>query len=114
MATSLKSFSIETQVALTDTDLIITIAGESVFIGKATFTNTSALPVVVTVWRLNSGTATTTGSGGNWLKEITIQPGRTTVCDEVIGHVLGGNMKLTAQASVVDVVNADVSGAVES
>lgn len=114
MASILGNFTSETQVGTGSTSLTSTLSTEKKFIGKATFTNTSALPVEVTVWRVLTATTPTTGSGGNWLDIKTIQPSKVWECDKLEQHVLGGLMSIYATAGTASVINADLSGVTES
>ena len=102
------------QLSTSITELTSTNNTEKKFLGKATFTNTSAAKVVVTVWRLPTATTATTGSGGNWLDEKTIQPGQVWECDKLESHVLGNSMRVSAQPDTASVINADLSGVTES
>ena len=113
MATTLKSLVIETQLTTSAANLIESGASEKIFIGKLTFTNTSASDVEVTVWRLNSTTTATTGSGGNWLVKRTIPAGKVWICDKVSGHILGNSQVIKASAGTASVINADASGTSE-
>ena len=114
MSTTLANFTSETQLGTSDSQLVATTGSEKKFIGKATFTNTSASAVEITVWRLLTATTATTGSGGNWLDKRTIQPGKVWECDKLEGHVLGNSMKVSALAGTASVINADISGVTES
>jgi len=114
MASSLTNFTSETQLAVTATSLTTTLSTEKKFIGKVTFTNTSASNVEVTVWRLLTATTATTGSGGNWLAKKTILPGKVWVCTELMSHTLGNSMEISALAGTADVINADLSGVTET
>ena len=114
MATELANFTSETQVGTSSTSLVATSSSEVKFIGKATFTNTSASAIEVTVWRLLTATTPTTGSGGNWLDKRTVQPGKVWECDKLESQVLGNSMSVFATAGTGSVVNADLSGVVES
>lgn len=109
----LGNFTSETQVGTSATTLTSTSGTEKKFIGKATFTNTSVLPVLVTVFRIATASTATPGSGGNWLDERTIQPGKVWECDKLEQHVLGNTMKIVAIAGTASVINADVSGVTE-
>ena len=113
MASSLTSLTEETQLGTGISDLVTTTATQKTFIGKATFTNTSSSVVTVTVWRLLDATTETTGSGGNWIAEEKIAPGKQWECLEIMGHALGNSMKISASASVGSVVNVDISGTVD-
>ena len=114
MASLLTNFTSETQVGTGSTSLVSTTSSEQKFIGKATFTNTSTLPVEITVWRVFTATTPTTGSGGNWLDIKTIQPGKVWECDKLEQHVLGSLMSVFATAGTASVINADLSGVTES
>ena len=96
------------------TELTTTSITEKKFLGKATFTNTSAVKVVLTVWRLPTAITAIAGSGGNWLDVKTIQPGKVWECDKLESHVLGNSMKVSVQADTASVINADLSGVTES
>jgi hypothetical protein len=114
MTATLANFTSETQLGTSDSQLVATTSTEKKFIGKATFTNTSAAAVEVTVWRIATTTTATTGSGGNWLDKRTIQPGKVWECDKLMGHVLGNSMQIRAVAGAASVINADLSGVTES
>lgn len=114
MASTLNNFSSEKQLTLTADALASAGSSEKVFIGKATFTNTSSNPVEVTVWRIATATTPTTGSGGNWLDKKTVQPGKVWESDKLESHVLGSNMSVFALADTTGVINADLSGVTES
>ena len=114
MASTIKVATIETQLTTTITSIAQAGANEKLFIGQATFTNTSTGNVEVTLWRLNEATTATEGSGGNWLVKKTIAPGKTWISLEVEGHALGNSQSIKAKADTADVVNADISGAKES
>ena len=113
MTATLANFTSETQLGVTDSQLVSTSTSETKFIGKATFTNTSASAIEVTVWRLATATTATTGSGGNWLDKRTIQAGKVWECDKLLGHVLGNSMQVRAVAGTANVINADLSGVTE-
>lgn len=100
-------------LGLAATTLVTTTSGQVKFIGKATFTNTSSNAVQIRVWILPTGTTQTSGSGGNWIIEKVIQPGRTFICEEIQGHVLGNTFTLSALADTASVINAVVSGTTE-
>ena len=112
MAT-LENFKSESQLTAAAATVINTNSSETKFIGKATFTNTSASAIEVTVWRLATATTATTGSGGNWLDKRTIQAGKVWECDRLLGHLLGNSMQVRAVAGTADVINADLSGVTE-
>ena len=114
MASTIKVATIETQLTTTITSIAQAGANDKLFIGQATFTNTSTGNVEVTIWRLNESTTATEGSGGNWLVKKTIAPGRTWVSLEIEGHVLGNSQAIKAKADTDNVVNVDISGAKES
>lgn len=114
MASTLNNFSSEKQLSTTADALASAGSTEKIFIGKTTFTNTSASAVEVTVWRIATATTPTTGSGGNWLDKKTVQPGKVWECDKLESHVLGNSMSIYASATADNVVNADVSGVTES
>jgi hypothetical protein len=113
MATELSNFTSETQIGTTTT-LVSTTSTEKKFIGKAVLTNTSTSAVEVTIWRLLTSTTPTSGSGGNWLDKRTIQPGKIWIVDSLTGQALGNSMSVKATAGTASVVNANLSGAVES
>lgn len=113
MTTTLNSFKSETQLGTTATDLASTSNAEKAFIGKATFTNTSASNVVVTVYRLPTTSTETAGVGGNWSVSRTVPAGKTWICNEIIGQSLGHSMTLSATADTASVINADISGTLE-
>lgn len=112
--TELANFTSETQVGTGATNLTTTGASEIKFIGKVTFTNTSAAAVEVVVYRILTATVIDATSGGNWLDKKTIQPGKVWECDKLESHVLGNLMSVKATAGTASVINADVSGVVES
>lgn len=114
MASTLNNFKSETQLTTSAAAMASAGASEKLFIGKATFTNTSASAVEVTVWRIATATTPTTGSGGNWLDKKSIQAGKVWECDKIQGHVLGNSMSVFASADTASVINADVSGVTES
>ena len=114
MASTLGNFTSETQVGTSSTSLVDSTSSEVKFIGKATFTNTSASAIEVTVWRVLTATTPTTGSGGNWLDKKTIQPGKVWECDKIQGQALGNSMSIFATAGTGSVINADLSGVTES
>lgn len=112
MTTTLNSFASETQIAASPTTIVSTSSSETKFLGNVTLTNTSTSNVEVYLWRVASGTTETTGSGGNWIYKKSIPPGLTRVTG-LPSHVLGPNMKLSAQAATAGVVNIDASGTTE-
>jgi hypothetical protein len=119
MTTALSNFTNDTQLTTSEVLMVstqngISASGEKKFIGMATVTNTSASNVEVTVWRTSTATVGTTGSGGNWLWNKTIPANTTMIVDKIIGHVLGVGMKISALASIADVVNVDISGTTET
>ena len=114
MATTLDNFTSETQIAATATVLVSTTSSEKKFIGNATLTNTSSSNVEVTLWRILSATTATDGSGGDWLWKETIPANKTVRINKLIGHVLGGVMKIEAIAGTASVINADLSGTTET
>ena len=113
MATSLKSIAIETQLTTSASDIVAAESNEKIFIGNVTFTNTSSSNITVTIWRLNTATTATTGSGGNWLVIKTIAPNKTWICYELMGHVLGNSEVIQSSADTASVVNVDISGTSE-
>ena len=114
MTTTLASFTNETQLNVSEVTMVEASAVEKKFIGMATITNTSVANVEVTVWRLLTATAGTTGSGGNWLWKKTIAANSTERIDKIMGHVLDKSMKISALADTPDVINVNISGTTES
>lgn len=114
MSTTLKSFAAATQLTTSEQTLASTGSTEKAFIGKVTFTNTSAAAVEVTVWILAAATTGTTGSGGNWKAKRTLQPNEEWDAIKTAGHVLGNSMKVSALAGTGAVINSYISGTVES
>ena len=114
MASTLGNFTSETQLGTSSTSLVSTTSSEVKFIGKATFTNTSASAVEVIVWRVLTATTPAAGSGGNWLDKKTIQPNKVWECDKLEQHSIGNNMSIFATAGAASVINADLSGVTES
>ena len=114
MTTTLNDFTSETQLTASEATLVSTNSSEKKFIGMATVTNTSTSNVEVTIWRLDSGTTGTTGSGGNWLWKKTIPANKTEIVDKLLGHVLGNSQKVSALAATTSVVNIDISGKTET
>ena len=113
MTTTLNSFSSETQLTTSPATIVSTGTSETKFLGNVTLTNTSSANVEVYLWRVASATTETTGSGGNWIYKKAIPPGLTRVTG-LPSHVLGPNMKLSAQAATASVVNMDASGTTET
>ena len=111
--TTIADLCLNTQLTTAAQDIATAQSSELVYIGAAVFTNTSAANVDVTVWRLNTATTATTGSGGNWIAKRTIPPGRTWVCIELVGQVLGNSEVIQALASTTLVVNANISGTID-
>jgi hypothetical protein len=114
MTTTLTNFTSETQLTASEVVMVSTSASEKKFIGMATLTNTSTDPAEVTIWRLLTATTGTTGSGGNWIYKKTIPANATERIDKIMGHVLGGSMKISALADVASVINIDISGTTET
>lgn len=114
MTATLGSFSHETKVGTGFTTLVSTTESETKFLGKVVFTNTSALPVEVTVWRILTATTPVAGSGGNWSIKKTIQPGKDKEFTGIESQVLDPSMSLIATAGTAGVINADISGVTES
>ena len=114
MATTLENFKSETQLTAAEVTLASTNSTEKKFIGMLTLTNTSVLPVEVTLWRTATGTTGTTVSGGNWFYKETIPANKTVKVNQMVGHVLGGTMKVSGLASTASVVNIDISGTSET
>lgn len=114
MATTLTNFLSATQLTASEATLVSTSSTEKKFIGNFTLTNTSASNIEVTLWRLATATTGTTGSGGNWIWKQTIPAGRTVRVDKLIGHVLGGSMKISGLAGTTLVINVDISGVTET
>ena len=114
MTATLANFTSETQLGVTDSQLVSTSTSETKFIGKATVTNTSTSNVEVTIWRILTATTATEGSGGNWLIRETIPAGRTVPLTKLMQHVLGPTMAIKAKADTASVVNIDISGTTEA
>lgn len=114
MTTTLNSFVSETQLTLAEVTLVSCSSSEKKFIGMGTVTNTSALNVEVTLWRILTATTGTTGSGGNWFWRKTIGAGQTVRIDKLLGQVLGNSMKLSGLAGTTGVINIDISGTTET
>ena len=114
MATSLESFKSETQLTTAEVSLTSTTSTQKKFIGMLTLTNTSALAVEVTLWRTAIATVGTTVSGGNWFYKDTISANKTVKVSQMVGHVLGGEMKVSGLAGTANVINVDMSGTTET
>jgi hypothetical protein len=114
MATTLNNFKSETQLGLTESTLVNTSSTEKKFIGQITLTNTSTSNAEVTLWRIGSAVTGTTVSGGNWFYKETIPAQKTVKVNQLVGHVLGGDMKLSGLAAVASVINIDISGTTET
>ena len=114
MTTTLNNFVSETQLTTSEVTLTSTLSSEKKFIGMATVTNTTDANVEVTLWRIATATTGTTGSGGNWIWKKSIPAGVTVTIDKIMGHVLGGSMKISGLAGVAGVINIDISGTTES
>ncbi len=113
MTTTITTHAIETQLSATEDTIISTASNERKYIGKLVFTNTNTAAVTVTLWRLGSATAGTTGAGGNqfWVK--TIPAGIAVECDLLNGCVLDNSEKISGKASVASVVNVNGWGTLE-
>ena len=103
MTTTLNNFVSETQLTTSEVTLMSTLSSETKFIGKATVTNTS-----------DANVAGTIGSGGNWIWKHPVPAGGTVNIDKIMGHNLGGSMKISGLAGVAGVINIDISGTTES
>jgi len=114
MATSLDNFTKEAQLGAGESALVSTTSTEKKFIGMMTLTNTSDVNVEITLWRISTTTAGTTGSGGNWVINETIPAKRTVKVSKLIGQVLGSSMKISGLAGTGAVVNVDISGTTET
>jgi hypothetical protein len=114
MTTSLNSFTSETQLGVSASTLVNTNSSETKFIGNLTLTNTSTSNVEVTLWRINSATTETTGSGGNWIFKETVPAGKTVKVNKLVGHVLGNSQKISGLAATAAVINVDISGTTET
>lgn len=114
MATTLSDFLNETQLTASEATLVSSTSSEKKFIGMFTLTNTSTSNVEVTLWRLDSATTGTTGSGGNWIWKRTVPAGQTMIVDKLLGHVLGNSQKISGLASAASVINVDISGTTET
>lgn len=114
MTTTLTNFTSETQLTTSEAVMLSTASTEKKFVGMATVTNTSDSNVEVTLWRLLTATTGTTGSGGNWIWKKTIPANATERVDKIMGHVLGGSMKISALADTASVINVDISGTTET
>lgn len=114
MTTTLNSFAIETQLGTSAASLVATNSSETKFIGNITLTNTSTSNVEVTLWRINTATTETTGSGGNWIFKETIPAQKTVKVNKLIGHVIGNSQKISGLAATSAVINVDISGTTET
>lgn len=114
MTATLSNFTSERKVGTGSTKLVSTTDTETKFLGAVTFTNTSSSAVLVTVYRILTATAISSGSGGNWLDRKSIQPGKVWKVDKLESQVLGPSMSVFATAATAGVVNADISGVTES
>ena len=114
MTLSLADFTNETQLLTTVTTLVSASSSEVKQIAVCVFTNTSALAVEVVVYRILTASTIDSASGGNWIDKKTIQPGKAWACDKIEGQSLGNNMSAFATAGTAGVVNANLSGIVES
>ena len=114
MTTVSNSFVSNTQLSLLEVSLITSEYNEKKLIGKMVLTNTSALPVVVTFWRLSASNTGTTGSGGNYSLIKTIPANRTIEIYELEGQWVDNSMKLSGLADTASVINVDISGNTET
>lgn len=114
MTTSLNNFLSETQLGTSAASLVGTNSSETKFIGNITLTNTSTSNVEVTLWRINTATTETTGSGGNWIFKETIPSQKTVKVNKLVGHVLGNSQKISGLAATDAVINVDISGTTET
>lgn len=114
MATTLDSFTSETQLTASETTLVFTGETDKKFIGAATVTNTGATRADIEVWRIGVAVTGTSGSGGNWLIKKSIPAGVTVRLDNILGQVLGNSMKISALSSIAGVLNVDISGTTET
>lgn len=112
---SLQNFLTATQIGTSATDITTTAAGQVKFIGQLTFTNTSASPVLVTVYKVLTSATETSGSGGNWLVQRSVPPGKPwNVIQDVGNIVLAELQTLSATAATGSVVNGECGGVLES
>ena len=109
MSTVLTNLASAEPIGTSET-VLITSVSDSVFIGKAVITNTSASPVTVTLYRLLDSETATAGSGGNWLTSKIIPSGVAWTVQELAGATLTASMKLSATASTGAVCIANISG----
>lgn len=114
MATTLSNITSEKKVGTSATSLIASASSEKYYIGKAVFTNTGSVNETVTIWRILTTTSPTTGAGGNWLVQKIIPPGKSWSCNELQGQVLGNSMTIYASTTTASVLNADLSGTLET
>lgn len=112
--TTLNSLITTTQLTDAEVTMFSTSATEKKFIGNVTLTNTSTANVQVTIWKLPTATAGTTGSSGNWIFRKTIAAGETHKVQVLSGKVLEVSEKLSALAATTLVVNFDASGTTET
>ncbi len=111
MATTLSEFTIDTTLAISASTMVISTASSRFFVGSAVFTNSSAATETVTVWRLGSGTAAT---AINFLAKRDVPANKTWICAELIGSVISGGSKIQASSDTAAVVNANLSGTIET
>jgi hypothetical protein len=113
--TALSNFATAQQIGTGATVIELSTSAENKFVGQLTFTNTSASAVVVTVYKILTSGTETSGSGGNWLIQRTVQPNRTWNTLYDVGNiVIGPSQTLSATAGTGSVINAECSGTVET
>ena len=109
--TTLESFVHEVQLSTSASELMYANANEKLFIGQASFTNTSSSAAIeVTIWKILRTTTPTTGDGGNWIAKKSISPGKMWLCYEIIGKALEENESIWASAATASRINCDISG----
>ena len=112
--TTLQSFTSETQLSTSATNIVTSNTSERKFIGMVTLTNTSTENVQVTLWRILTASTATTGSGGNWSFRETVPAGRSIIVDKFRGQVLNPSMAIKGLADTASVINIDISGTVQT
>ena len=109
MAVTLQELSIDTKLAAAAGNIVASTENSSVFIGSAVFTNSNSTTETVTVWRLGSATV---ADATNFLAKRDVLPGKTWICQQLIGQVISGTSKIQASSTTADEVNANLSGTV--
>ena len=113
MTTSIENFTIESQLTTSAADVFSTAGSEKRFISSFVLTNTSSSNVDVTLWLLETATVATSGSGGNWIVNVTVPSNKAVKVGALIGHVLGTGQKVQGLASVDAVINVNAAGTLE-